>query len=185
MRERTGIVKDLDAENSNIQKRLKEVDNYKEKINSKGTRTYLSTWFLDLVANTLFILVIASLVFSVIEMLDKGNYLFSPVSIYTGVYLLLWLGMRKLAKMNRIVSYRHSIKMYWELGTAEQKVSDVFTHPNDEVDIISKHNLRQISLTEIVKLQHKQRRYKKAVNNHTKLTEELLNKDKETVDKNK
>ncbi|WBF81061.1 hypothetical protein FMLHJGGC_00008 [Staphylococcus phage BSwM-KMM1] len=47
MTEREKLVKDIDEANTRIQVRLKEVDDYKDIIRSKGTRNYVSTKVLD------------------------------------------------------------------------------------------------------------------------------------------
>ena len=75
--------------------------------------------------------------------------------------------------------------MYWELSNAEQRQAKAFKYPDDEVDIVAKHELRQITFSEINILHFKYMKYNKAVENHSKLSKELFKKDKETVDKNK
>ncbi|AAX92280.1 hypothetical protein QCF18_10295 [Staphylococcus aureus] len=47
MTEREKLIKDIEEANRDIQLQLKEVDNYKDSIRSKGTRNYISTKVLD------------------------------------------------------------------------------------------------------------------------------------------
>ena len=185
MTEREKLVKDIDDANRDIQIRLKEVDDYKDIIRSKGTRNYVSTKVLNSVTvglvTSFFILVILR----ELEYFVTGNAVYSPLAPAVIIMFVLALGTWKVSKMNKIVSYRGSIKMYWELSNAEQNQAEIFKYPDDEVDIVAKHKLRQITFTEINILHFKYMKYNKAVENHTKLSKELFKKDKETVDKNK
>ena len=184
MTEREKLVKDIDEANRDIQIRLKEVDDYKDIIRSKGTRNYVSTKVLDSVMVGLIISFFILIILRVIEYFVTGNAVYSPLAPAVIIMFVLALGTWKVSKMNKIVSYRGSIKMYWELSNAEHAHVEIFKYPNDEVDIVAKHKLRQITFIEINILHFKYRKYNKAVRHHTQLTEELLKKDKETVDKN-
>ena len=185
MTEREKLVKDIDEANRDIQIRLKEVDDYKDIIRSKGTRNYVSTKVLDSVMVGLIISFFILIILRVIEYFVTGNAVYSPLAPAVIIMFVLALGTWKVSKMNKIVSYRGSIKMYWELSNAEHAHVEIFKYPDDEVDIVAKHKLRQITFTEINILHFKYKKYNKAVRHHTQLTEELLKKDKETVDKNK
>ncbi|UYE90463.1 hypothetical protein [Staphylococcus phage vB_ScaM-V1SC01] len=185
MTEREKLVKEIEDANRDIQLRLKEVDDYKDSIRSKGTRNYVSTKVLDSVTVGLIISFFILIMLRVLEYFVTGNAVYSPLAPAVIIMFVLALGTWKVSKMNKIVSYRGTIKMYWELSNAEQNQAKVFKYPNDEVDIISKHNLRQITFSEINILHLKYMRYNKAVEQHTKLSKELFKKDKETVDKNK
>lgn len=185
MTEREKLVKDIDDANRDIQIRLKEVDDYKDIIRSKGTRNYVSTKVLDSVMVGLIISFFILVILRVIEYLVTGNTVYSPLAPAVIIMFVLALGTWKVSKMNKIVSYRGSIKMYWELSNAEQNQAEIFKYPDDEVDIVAKHKLRQITFSEINILHFKYMKYNKAVENHTKLSKELFKKDKETVDKNK
>lgn len=185
MTEREKLVKEIEDANRDIQIRLKEVDDYKDIIRSKGTRNYVSTKVLDSIVVGLVISFFILVILRVIEYLVTGNAVYSPLAPAVIIMFVLALGTCKVSKMNKIVSYRGSIKMYWELSTAEQKQAKIFKYPDDEVDIISKHNLKQITFSEINILHFKYMKYNKAVENHSKLSKELFKKDKETVDKNK
>ncbi|WOZ17392.1 hypothetical protein [Staphylococcus phage vB_SauM-V1SA09] len=185
MTEREKLVKEIEDANRDIQLRLKEVDDYKDSIRSKGTRNYVSTKVLDSVMVGLIISFFILVMLRVLEYFVTGNAVYSPLAPAVIIMFVLALGTWKVSKMNKIVSYRGTIKMYWELSNAEQNQAKVFKYPNDEVDIISKHNLRQITFSEINILHLKYMRYNKAVEQHTKLSKELFKKDKETVDKNK
>ena len=184
MTEREKLVKDIDEANTRIQTRLKEVDDYKDIIRSKGTRNYVSTKVLDSVMVGLIICFFILVMLRVLEYFVTGNAVYSPLAPAVIIMFVLALGTWKVSKMNKIVSYRGSIKMYWELSNAEHAHVEIFKYPNDEIDIVAKHKLRQITFTEINILHFKYRKYNKAVRHHTQLTEELLKKDKETVDKN-
>lgn len=184
MTEREKLVKDIDEANRDIQIRLKEVDDYKDIIRSKGTRNYVSTKVLDSVMVGLIISFFILIILRVIEYFVTGNAVYSPLAPAVIIMFVLALGTWKVSKMNKIVSYRGSIKMYWELSNAEHAHVEIFKYPDDEVDIVAKHKLRQITFTEINILHFKYKKYNKAVRHHTQLTEELLKKDKETVDKN-
>ena len=184
MTEREKLVKDIDDANRDIQIRLKEVDDYKDIIRSKGTRNYVSTKVLDSVMVGLIISFFILVILRVTESLVTGNTVYSSLAPAVIIMFVLALGTWKVSKMNKIVSYRGSIKMYWELSNAEHAHVEIFKYPNDEVDIVAKHKLRQITFIEINILHFKYRKYNKAVRHHTQLTEELLKKDKETVDKN-
>lgn len=184
MTEREKLVKDIDEANRDIQIRLKEVDDYKDIIRSKGTRNYVSTKVLDSIMVGLIISFFILVILRVIEYLVTGNAVYSPLAPAVIIMFVLALGTWKVSKMNKIVSYRGSIKMYWELSNAEHAHVEIFKYPDDEVDIVAKHKLRQITFTEINILHFKYKKYNKAVRHHTQLTEELLKKDKETVDKN-
>lgn len=185
MTEREELVKRINEANGDIQKRLKEVDNYKDKIKSKGTRNYVATRVLDSITVSLTIAFFILIVMRVMEFIVVGNAVYSPLAPAVIIMFVLALATWKVGKMNRIVSYRNSIKMFWELSNAEQEVVEVFKYPNDEVDIVSKHKLRQITFSEINILHYKYLKYNKAVETHAKLSKELLKKDKETVDKNR
>lgn len=185
MTEREKLVKDIDDANRDIQIRLKEVDDYKDIIRSKGTRNYVSTKVLDSVMIGLVISFFIIVILRVIEYLVTGNAVYSPLAPAVIIMFALALGTWKVSKMNKIVSYRGSIKMYWELSNAEQNQAEIFKYPDDEVDIVAKHKLRQITFSEINILHFKYMKYNKAVENHSKLSKELFKKDKETVDKNK
>ena len=184
MTEREKLVKEIDEANTRIQTRLKEVDDYKDIIRSKGTRNYVSTKVLDSVMVGLIICFFILVMLRVLEYFVTGNAVYSPLAPAVIIMFVLALGTWKVSKMNKIVSYRGSIKMYWELSNAEHAHVEIFKYPNDEIDIVAKHKLRQITFTEINILHFKYRKYNKAVRHHTQLTEELLKKDKETVDKN-
>ncbi|VEV89452.1 putative membrane protein [Staphylococcus phage Stab22] len=185
MTEREKLVKDIDEANRDIQIRLKEVDDYKDIIRSKGTRNYVSTKVLDSIMVGLIISFFILVILRVIEYLVTGNAVYSPLAPAVIIMFVLALGTWKVSKMNKIASYRGSIKMYWELSNAEQNIAEIFKYPDDEVDIVAKHKLRQITFSEINILHFKYMKYNKAVENHTKLSKELFKKDKETVDKNK
>lgn len=185
MTEREKLIKEIEEANSNIQVKLKDVEDYKDRIRSKGTRNYVSTRVLDLTTVGLFISFFILLVLRVLEYFVTGNAVYSPLAPAIIIMFALALGTWKVSKMNRIVSYKGTIKMYWELSNAGQNQVDIFKYPNDEVDIISRRNLRQITFSEINILHLKYVRYNKAVEQHTKLSKELFKKDKETVDKNK
>src|SRR5699024_1473456 len=185
MTEREKLVKDIDDANRDIQIRLKEVDDYKDIIRSKGTRNYVSTKVLNSVTVGLVISFFILVILRVLEYFVTGNAVYSPLAPAVIIMFVLALGTWKVSKMNKIVSYRGSIKMYWELSNAEQNQSKIFKYPDDEVDIVTKHKLRQITFSEINILHFKYMKYNKAVENHTKLSKELFKKDKETVDKNK
>lgn len=185
MTEREKLVKDIDEANRDIQIRLKEVDDYKDIIRSKGTRNYVSTRVLDLTTLGLVISFFILLMLRVLEYFVTGNAFYSPLAPAIIIMFVLVLGTWKVSKMNKIVSYRGSIKMYWELSNAEKNQAKIFKYPDDEVDIVAKHKLRQITFIEINILHFKYMKYNKAVENHTKLSKELFKKDKETVDKNK
>ena len=185
MTEREKLVKDIDEANRDIQIRLKEVDDYKDIIRSKGTRNYVSTKVLDSIMVGLIISFFILVILRVIEYLVTGNAVYSPLAPAVIIMFVLALGTWKVSKMSKIVSYRGSIKIYWELSNAEQKQAEIFKYPDDEVDIVAKHKLRQITFSEINILHFKYMKYNKAVENHTKLSKELFKKDKETVDKNK
>ena len=184
MTEREKLVKEIDEANTRIQTRLKEVDDYKDIIRSKGTRNYVSTKVLDSVMIGLAISFLILVVLRILEYIIVGTTVYSTLAPAIIIMFVLSLGAWKVSKMNKIVSYRGSIKMYWELSNAEHAHVEIFKYPNDEVDIVAKHKLRQITFTEINILHFKYRKYNKAVRHHTQLTEELLKKDKETVDKN-
>lgn len=187
MTEREKLVKDIDGANTRIQTRLKEVDDYKDIIRSKGTRNYVSTKVLDSVMIGLVISFLILVVLRILEYIIAGTTVYStlaPAIIIIIIMFVLSLGAWKVSKMNKIVSYRGSIKMYWELSNAEHAHVEIFKYPNDEIDIVAKHKLRQITFIEINILHFKYKKYNKAVRHHTQLTEELLKKDKETVDKN-
>ncbi|BAO09323.1 hypothetical protein [Staphylococcus phage S25-3] len=185
MIEREKLIKEIEEANRDIQLQLKEVDNYKDSIRSKGTRNYISTKVLDSIMVGFIVSFLILIIMRVLEYLVTGNAVYSPLAPAVIIMFVLALGTWKVSKMNKIVSYRGTIKMYWELSNAEQKQAKVFKYPNDEVDIVSKHNLRQITFSEINILHLKYMRYNKAVEQHTKLSKELFKKDKETVDKNK
>ncbi|WRW34314.1 membrane protein [Staphylococcus phage CF7] len=185
MAEREKLVKDIDEANRDIQIRLKEVDDYKDIIRSKGTRNYVSTKVLDSIMIGLIISFFILIILRVIEYSVVGNTVYSPLAPAVIIMFVLALGTWKVSKMNKIVSYRGSIKMYWELSNAEQNQAEIFKYPDDEVYIVAKHKLRQITFSEINILHFKYMKYNKAVENHTKLSKELFKKDKETVDKNK
>ncbi|QEM41419.1 hypothetical protein CPT_Maine_173 [Staphylococcus phage Maine] len=185
MTEREKLIKDIEEANRDIQLQLKEVDNYKDSIRSKGTRNYISTKVLDSIMVGFIVSFLILIIMRVLEYFVTGNAVYSPLAPAVIIMFVLALSTWKVSKMNKIVSYRGTIKMYWELSNAEQKQAKVFKYPNDEVDIVSKHNLRQITFSEINILHLKYMRYNKAVEQHTKLSKELFKKDKETVDKNK
>ncbi|BAO47197.1 hypothetical protein CF75_gp150 [Staphylococcus phage phiSA12] len=185
MTEREKLIKEIEEANRDIQLRLKEVDNYKDSIRSKGTRNYISTKVLDSINIGFIVSFLILIIMRILEYFVIGNAVYSPLAPAVIIMFVLALGTWKVSKMNKIVSYRGTIKMYWELSNAEQKQAKVFKYPNDEVDIVSKHNLRQITFSEINILHLKYMRYNKAVEQHTKLSKELFKKDKETVDKNK
>lgn len=185
MTEREKLIKDIEEANRDIQLQLKEVDNYKDSIRSKGTRNYISTKVLDSIMVGFIVSFLILIIMRVLEYFVTSNAVYSPLAPAVIIMFVLALGTWKVSKMNKIVSYRGTIKMYWELSNAEQKQAKVFKYPNDEVDIVSKHNLRQITFSEINILHLKYMRYNKAVEQHTKLSKELFKKDKETVDKNK
>ncbi|QKE56223.1 membrane protein [Staphylococcus phage Metroid] len=185
MTEREKLIKEIEEANRDIQLQLKEVDNYKDSIRSKGTRNYISTKVLDSINIGFIVSFLILIIMRVLEYFVIGNAVYSPLAPAVIIMFVLALGTWKVSKMNKIVSYRGTIKMYWELSNAEQKQAKVFKYPNDEVDIVSKHNLRQITFSEINILHLKYMRYNKAVEQHTKLSKELFKKDKETVDKNK
>lgn len=185
MTEREKLIKEIEEANRDIQLQLKEVDNYKDSIRSKGTRNYISTKVLDSINIGFIVSFLILIIMRILEYFVIGNAVYSPLAPAVIIMFVLALGTWKVSKMNKIVSYRGTIKMYWELSNAEQKQAKVFKYPNDEVDIVSKHNLRQITFSEINILHLKYMRYNKAVEQHTKLSKELFKKDKETVDKNK
>lgn len=185
MSEREKLVKDIDDANRDIQIRLKEVDDYKDKIRSKGTRGYVSTKVLDLIMTGLGIGFFILIMIRILECFVTGNTIYSSLDLAIIIMFVLALSTWKVSKMNKIVSCRGTIKMYWELSNAEQKQAKIFKYPNDEVDIVSKYNLKQITFSEINILHLKYMKYNKAVKNHTKLSKELFKKDKETVDRNK
>lgn len=185
MTEREKLVKEIDEANTRIQTRLKEVDDYKDIIRSKGTRNYVSTKVLNSVMIGLAIGFLILVVLRIMEYIIAGTTTYSTLApAIIIIMFVLSLGAWRVSKMNKIVSYRGSIKMYWELSNAEHAHVEIFKYPNDEVDIVAKHKLRQITFIEINILHLKYKKYNKAVRHHTQLTEELLKKDKETVDKN-
>lgn len=184
MTEREKLIKDINEANRDIQFRLKEVDDYKDIIHSKGTRNYVATKVLNSLTIGLITSLLILVIMRVLEYFVIGNVAYSPLAPAIIIMFVLSLGSWKVSKMNKIVSYRGSIKIYWELSNAEQNQARVFKYPNDEVDIVSKHKLRQITFKEINVLHYKYRKYNNAVRKHTKLSQELLKKDKETVDKN-
>lgn len=185
MTEREKLIKDIEEANRDIQLQLKEVDNYKDKIRSKGTRNYISTKVLNSIVIGFIVSFLILIIIRVLEYFVTGNDVYSSLAPAIIIMFVLALSTWKVSKMNKIVSYRGTIKMYWELSTAEQKQAKIFKYPDDEVDIVSKHNLKQITFSEINILHLKYMRYNKAVKRHTKLSKELFKKDKETVDKNK
>ena len=73
MTEREKLVKDIDEANRDIQTRLKEVDDYKDIIRSKGTRNYVSTKVLDSIMVGLIISFFILVILRVIEYLVTGN----------------------------------------------------------------------------------------------------------------
>ena len=131
MTEREKLVKEIDEANTRIQTRLKEVDDYKDIIRSKGTRNYVSTKVLDSVMIGLAIGFLILIVLRILEYIIAGTTVYSTLAPAIIIMFVLSLGAWKVSKMNKIVSYRGSIKMYWELSNAEHAHVEIFKYPND------------------------------------------------------
>src|SRR5699024_1041972 len=157
-----------------IQIRLKEVDDYKDIIRSKGTRNYVSTKVLDSDMEGLIISFFILIILRVIEYFVTGNAVYSPLAPAVIIMFVLALGTWKVSKSNEIVTDRGSINMYCELSNDEQKQAEIFKYPDDEVDIVAKHKLRQINYSEKNILHYKYMKNNKAGENHTKVSKELF-----------
>ncbi|AAO47558.1 ORF108 [Staphylococcus phage K] len=146
MTEREKLIKDIEEANRDIQLQLKEVDNYKDSIRSKGTRNYISTKVLDSIMVGFIVSFLILIIMRVLEYFVTGNAVYSPLAPAVIIMFVLALGTWKVSKMNKIVSYRGTIKMYWELSNAEQKQAKVFKYPNDEVDIDQLYSADKVSV---------------------------------------
>src|SRR5699024_7053474 len=97
MTEREKLVKDIDEANRDIQIRLKEVDDYKDIIRSKGQRNYVSTKVFDSVMVGLIISFFILIILRVIEYFVTGNAVYSPLAPAVIIMFVFALGTWKVS----------------------------------------------------------------------------------------